>query len=69
MNHILVSVTSCASINRLICYFQDGDADEEKDETSAKIKSKKNKGLGRRSTRTRKHISYRSVGLSASVTR
>ncbi|TNN01540.1 hypothetical protein fugu_010922 [Takifugu bimaculatus] len=38
---------------------RDGDADEEKDETSAKIKSKKNKGLGRRSTRTRKHISYR----------
>lgn len=38
--------------------FQDGD--EEEEEKSAKQKdSKKKKNLGRRSTRTRKHISYR----------
>lgn len=39
---------------------QQGDEDEE--EKSAKKKdSKKSKNLGRRSTRTRKHISYRPV--------
>lgn len=43
----------------LVHVFQEGEEDEEVEKTVKPKDSKKSKNLGRRSTRTRKHISYR----------